>query len=277
MIDSIPSPFKHIASPGVMCVILDSSFDPELLTHLFSGDDQNQLQCIPLFLGTPYAELQSAGPYMILCPANGASSAFAGTLLEQADAGCVAWLSNAQTLEPAIEHWRSVLTVHTDEEPLQMMRFFDPRWLEPLIRSLSEAERIQFIGPFSGLAWRNEMGWRYFAQAPKSPAPPLQPPAWLYLSPEHQARIDQERLKVIAARFAEDYREVLPASDTVEYVYRQLLAGQQAGYEQMADQERWLRLAVRRGDSFWAHYPDAELLARSDVALGDKLTQLESL
>jgi hypothetical protein len=45
----------------------------------------------------------------------------------------------------------------------------------------------------------------------------------------------------------------------------------------MADQERWLRLAIQRGDSFWDSPPAAELLAHEDIALGDKLTQLESL
>lgn len=277
MMDSIPSPFERPASPGTMCLILDGSFDADLLTRLFQGDEQSRPRCIPLFLNTPYAELQPAGPYVVVCPAKGDSTAYASALLEQSDAGCVAWLSNEQALDNGVEHWQSLLTVCTDDAPQQMMRFFDPRWLEPLLRSLNETERAQFIGPFTGMAWRNEMGWRYCAKPPKSPATELQPPAWLYLSPEREESIEQGRLKVIAARFAEDYREVLPAEDTVEFVHRQLLAGQKAGYQQMADQERWLRLAISRGDSFWANAPDAELLARNDVALGEKLTQLESL
>jgi hypothetical protein len=277
MMESIPSPFERPSSPGTMCLILDGSFDADLLARLFQGDEQSRPRCIPLFLNTPYAELQPAGPYVVVCPAKGESTAYASALLEQSDAGCVAWLSNEQDLDNGVEHWRSLLTVRTDDAPQQMMRFFDPRWLEPLLRSLNETERNQFIGPFTAMAWRNEMGWRYYARAPQSPAAELQPPAWLYLSPEREESIEQGRLKVIAARFAEDYREVLPAQDTVEFVHRQLLAGQQAGYQQMADQERWLRLAISRGDSFWATAPDAELLARNDVALGEKLTQLESL
>jgi hypothetical protein len=277
MIDSILSPFEQPAAAGTMCLILDSSFDSDLLTHLFQGDEQSRPQCIPLFLSTPYAELQPTGPYVVVVPKKGDSTEYASTLLEQSDAGCVAWLNNEQALDIGIDNWRSLLTVRTDDAPQQMMRFFDPRWLEPLLRSLDETERAQFIGPFTGMAWRNEMGWRYYAKSPKSAPSELQPPAWLYLSPERQALIEQGRLKVIAARFAEDYREVLPAEDTVEFVYRQLLAGQEAGYLQMADQERWLRLAVSRGDSFWANARDAELLARSDVAQGEKLTQLESL
>jgi hypothetical protein len=84
-------------------------------------------------------------------------------------------------------------------------------------------------------------------------------------------------LNVIATRFADDYRDALPPEGAVEFVHRQLLAGQDMGYAQMADQERWLRLAIMRGDTFWVRSPDAELMARDDIALGDKLTQLESL
>lgn len=104
-----------------------------------------------------------------------------------------------------------------------------------------------------------------------------QPPAWLYVGQDRQALIEQGRLRVIAMRFADDYRDVLPTQDSVEFVHRQLLAGKESGYEQMADQERWLRVAIQRGDSFWNQAPAADLLARDDIALGDKLTQLESL
>jgi hypothetical protein len=277
MIASIESPFKQPATTGVMCLILDRSCDPDLLSHLYQGDGQSRPSCIPLLTGTPYADLQPAGPYAVLCPDKGAAADFIGGLLEQADAGCVAWLSNPESLDQGVEHWRSLLTVRTDDEPQQMMRFFDPRWLEPLLLSLDEAERTQFLGPFTSLAWRNEIGWRYYAKAPHSPETVVQPPAWLYLSPQRQTLIEQGRLKVIATRFADDYRDALPPKDTVEFVHRQLLAGQAMGYEQMADQERWLRLAIMRGDTFWARSPDAELLARDDIALGDKLTQLESL
>ncbi|MBX8542960.1 DUF4123 domain-containing protein [Pseudomonas cichorii] len=277
MINAIPSPFKQSASSGLMCLILDSSFDPDLLHHLFRGEDKANLNCIPLLINTPYADLQKSGPYIVLCPAKSVSQEFAATLLEEKDAGCVAWLNSPALLDQGIAHWRSLLTVRTDDEPQQMMRFYDPRWLEPLLLSFNEVEQAQFIGPFTALAWRNEIGWRHCAKSPESLITTIQPTAWLYLSPERQTLIEQGRLKVIATCFAEDYRDALPTEEPVTFVLRQLLAGKEMGYEQIADQERWLRLAISRGDSFWKRSPDAELLARSDVALGDKLTQLESL
>ncbi|MDR9861337.1 DUF4123 domain-containing protein [Pseudomonas baetica] len=225
MIVSIASPFEQCAASGVMCLILDRSFDTDLLNHLFQDEAYFRPDCIPLFTNTPYADLQPAGPYVVVYPEKQSAATYASKLLKQFDAGCVAWLKSPSLLDQAIEHWRSLLTVRTDEHPLQMMRFFDPRWMEPLLLSLSEPEKAQFLGPFSGLAWRNEIGWRYYATSPQSQNNVPQPPAWLYLSPERQALIEQNRLNVIATRFANDYHEVLPAEGSVEFVYRQLLAG----------------------------------------------------
>lgn len=277
MIESIESPFKQSTTTGAMCLILDRSFDADLLSHLFQSDEQYRPSCLPLFTNTRYADLQPAGPYVVLYPERQTVAPYVSTLLEQSDAGCVAWLSDSALLDQGVEHWRSLLTVRTDEEPQQMMRFFDPRWLEPLLFALDETERAQFMGPFSALAWRNEIGWRFYAKPPHTPPTAKQPPAWLYVGEERQALIEQGRLRVIATRFADDYREVLPTDDRVEFVHRQLLAAKDTGYEQMADQERWLRVAIQRGDRFWKQPPATELLARDDIALGDKLTQLESL
>ncbi|MNJ80056.1 hypothetical protein D3C77_782960 [compost metagenome] len=59
------------------------------------------------------------------------------------------------------------------------------------------------------------------------------------------------------------------------FVYRQLQAAQQAGYLQPAEQERWLRLSLSKGDGFWSQSPHTELLAREDLGFGDKLIELE--
>lgn len=167
MIVSIESPFKQPAAAGAMCLLLDRSFDPDLLNRLFQSDEQDRASCLPLLTNTPYADLQPAGPYVVMYPQKRTAAPYASTLLEQEDAGCIAWLSNPDWLDQGVEHWRSLLTIRTDEEPQQMMRFYDPRWLEPLLLSLNEAEKAQFMGPFSALAWRNEVGWRYYEKAPQ--------------------------------------------------------------------------------------------------------------
>ena len=277
MIKSISSPFQTPEAPGILCVILDASFDPQLTAHVDQVTDYGAQRCIPLFDYTPYAALQGAGPFALLCPVRGASMDHASRLLEQADAGCVAYLDDELSFERAVEYWRSLLTISTEDTPAQLMRFFDPRWLEPLLNSLDETQLLQFMGPITHLAWRNELGWRLLANPRPDPQAELQAPGWLHLSVERQAQLEGHRLKVLAARFALDYQAVLSMPEPVEFVYRQLLGAQQTGYLQLAEQERWLRLALCQGDGFWNRSPNTELLARDDLGLGDKLIELERL
>ncbi len=277
MIETLSSPFETPAASGTLCVILDASFDPQLLAHADQAIGYGFQRYVPLFDETPYAGLQVAGPFALLCAAPDAFMEHASRLLERADAGCVAYLEDEQSFERAVEHWRSLLTISTDDTPAQMMRFFDPRWLEPLLNSLDETELLQFMGPLTGLAWRNELGWRYLANPQPDPHAEIQQPGWLHLGVDRQALMDQYRLKVLAGRFALDYQAVLAMPEPVEFVYRQLLGAQATGYLQLAEQERWLRLALRQGDGFWRRTPNSELLARDDLGLGDKLIELELL
>lgn len=277
MIKSIASPLHAPVAPGMLCVILDGSVDPGLQSHLDQAISYGVERYTALFAQTRYAGLQSAGPFAVLCPAPGALMQYALTLLERADAGCVAYLQNPEGFESAVEHWRSLLTVSTDETPARLMRFFDPRWLEPLLSSLDEPELQQFMGPVTDMAWRNELGWRHLANPLPVPSAEIQAPGWLHLSPRHQALMEQQRLKILARQFATQYQALVPQPEPVDWVYRQLHAARQAGYLQLATQERWLRLALTRGDGFWSRPPHSQLLARDDLALADKLTELERL
>lgn len=277
MIHAITSPFKAPVAPGIPCVIVDASFAPGLQVHVEALIGYGDERCVPLFDSTAYTALQTTGPFALLCPTPGDVLAYAGSLLEQADAGCVAYLKDEQSFERAVEHWRSLLTVSTDDAPARMMRFFEPRWLEPLLNSLDGSELLRFMGPITDIAWRNELGWRHQAHPRPELEPNAQAPGWLYLGHERQSLMAQQRLRVLAARFAQDYQAVLPIPEPVEFVYRQLRAARQAGYLQLAEQERWLRLSLSHGDDFWSRSPHTELLAREDLGLGDKLIELERL
>lgn len=277
MIQTISSPFQTPVASGIPCVIVDASFVPDLQVDVEQLIGYGGERCISLFDNTPYTALQMTGPFALLCPEPGEVLRYAGSLLEQADAGCVAYLKDEQTFEQAVEHWRGLLTVSTDDAPARMLRFFEPRWLEPMLSSLDDTELLRFMGPMSDIVWRNELGWRHQAHPRPELEPKAQAPGGLHLGDERQALMAQQRLKVLAARFAQDYQAVLPIPEPVEFVYRQLRAAQQAGFQQPAEQERWLRLSLSKGDGFWSRSPHTELLAREDLGLGDKLIELERL
>jgi hypothetical protein len=277
MIKTIAAPFQTPAAPGALCVILDASFEPELQAYLEQMTATSGTFCAPLLEGTPYAGVQDVGPFALLCPATSALSTYASALLERADAGCVAYVQSPRHFELAVEHWRSLLTVRTDDTVEQMMRFYDPRWLEPLLNSLNDNELADVMGPVTDLAWRNELGWRHRSPAPCVWKGGVQAPGWFYLSPARETMMNQQRLQVLAGRLAQDYSAALPLSEPVNFVFEQLLAAQHAGYTQMPDQERWLRLSLHQGEGFWSRVPHRDVLARENLSLSDKLVELERL
>ena len=67
MITSIASPFQATVAPGMVCVILDASFDPALPEQLEQRMGHGLERCVPLFDTTPYVGLQSAGPGCLRC------------------------------------------------------------------------------------------------------------------------------------------------------------------------------------------------------------------
>jgi len=152
-----------------------------------------------------------------------------------------------------------------------------PAFLQFGLNGLDETQLSQFMGPLTDMAWRNELGWRHLANPRPDPQGVIQQPGWLHLSVERLAQMEAHRLKLLAGRLALDYEPVLAMPEPVDFVYRQLLAARQAGYLQLCEQERWLRLALRQGDGFWSSAPITELLARDDLGLGDKLIELERL
>jgi hypothetical protein len=276
MVKPIPSPFEQAPDPHLRCVILEATADPDMPRWLYQLAPEGTPQWAPLFLDTPYQALSEQGPALVMSAASDQWSDYAHALLTQSDAGCVLYLDDLRHWDAAIAHCQSLLAVRTEERPDQLMRFFEPRWLEPLLETLSPGERQAFFGPFCGLAWRNELGWRY-ASRPQPWDGTLQAPGWLWLGEQRRQELEKARLRLFAAQMADDYRAVIDASPPQDFVHTQLLAAHEAGITQKAHYERWLRLALSRGPEFLQAAPAQRVMAREDLATGAKLDELESL
>ncbi|WP_394561406.1 DUF4123 domain-containing protein [Aquipseudomonas alcaligenes] len=273
---NITSPFIDRPSPHLRCLVLEAVADTDLHNHLYQLNDRGSPQWEPLFHGTPYEELLEVGPALICSEGVDGWASYASNLFEQSNAGCVLYLEQPQDWDKATEHCKSLLTIRTSDQQDQLMRFFEPRWLEPLLASLSAVELQQFFGPFSAMAWRNELGWRY-AERPSPWDGTVQKAGWLTLSPQHQRDMEASRLRIIAEEMARDYQAALPAHAPAEYVHGQLLIATEWGVQHKAHYERWLRLAISHGEVFWQQDETRTVLNRDDLATGEKLDELESL
>ncbi|WOD09980.1 DUF4123 domain-containing protein [Pseudomonas sp. NyZ704] len=274
----IVSPFEQSpdSETGTRCVLIDPVADAQLIRWIYELAPQGAPQWMPLFTGTGYASLTDVSPALVLSGERGDWAGYASALLEQSHAGCVLYLEDRSQWTDAVKHCQSLLTIRTKEKSVQLMRFFEPRWLEPLIASLTPDELQAFLGPFSGLAWRNELGWRYQSR--------LQPwdgvvhkPGWLHIGRARQQAMRQKRLEVIATELAKDYSAVLKMPAPQRFVYDQLCLAQTAGVEQKAHFERWIRLALHSQDRSWPTAEARQILARDDLVVAGKLDALERL
>ena len=276
VIKQISSPFMHAPCSGLRCLLLDPMADAELLRWVYQLAPEGAPQWASLFHNTVYAELAEHGPVIVLCDQAGEMADYASTLLDQSNAGCVLYLDSLRLWSEAVLHCQSLLTVTTDQQHQQLMRFYEPRWLEPLLTNLESQELNTFFGPFAGVAWRNELGWRYIACAEDWNGE-VQKPGWLRLGALRQEQITQARLQIIATELVGDYRSVLDMPEPSVYVYQQLLAAQAEGVNQKAHFERWLRLALIHKGENWPTSTARAVLARTDLVMAGKLDELERL
>ena len=275
MVTSIQSPFDQVPNAHLRCVILEATADPDLHRWIYQLAPNGAPQWAPLFLDTPHRSLADQGPALVMSNGSEEWNNYASALLSQSDAGCILYLEHEQHWSAAIKHCQSLLSVRTEERPDQLMRFFEPRWIEPLLATLSPEERHAFLGPFTGLAWRNELGWRYTSRHQAWDGV-VQEPGWLWLGIQRRQEMEKARLRIFASEMAEGYRSVINSSPAQEFVFTQLSAAHVAGVTQKALYERWLRLTLNHGTQFWESAFACSVLARQDLAISTKLDELET-
>lgn len=278
MIKEICSPFRQLdeSGPGIRCVVLDAVVDPELPRWIYQLAPGGAPRWAPLFAGTGFAALADSGPAFVLSEGPGDWADYANAMLEQSHSGCVLYLDDLQNWDAAVKHLQSILAVSTEQRNNQLMRFFEPRWLEPLINELTAEERQNLLGPFRAIAWRNELGWRQLSrlQAWNRVIPE---PGWLHIGQARLQRMTQTRLSIMARELAQDYGAVLKMPEPTAFVYQCLLEAQDAGVQQKAHYERWLRLVLGNSDTPWPTSAAKQVIARVDLAIAGKLDELERL
>ncbi|MEW6175619.1 MAG: DUF4123 domain-containing protein [Pseudomonadota bacterium] len=272
---SIPMPFDesgaHIGTHRF--AILDGAFDEDLAMQIYLKANDGLPTWHPLVIDTPYADLYKASPCLVLCEDHPALIDYASAMLGQLDAGCVLWLEEGVHPDQAAAHCRSLLSARDERNQQRMFRFYEPRWLEPLFSVISQDEAHDFLGPFSAIAWRNERGWRQVSRV-GTWSGEINEHGWFWLDGERQAQLGQARLPLIAARLASDYQPYHPAA-TEERVLEALLQASKWGYDDLASQERWLRLELQAPAGSLSSDRAQQILTRPDLAKGEKLDALE--
>jgi len=274
-VQPIAMPFDSAAveAEGRCFVILDGAFDEDLAMQVYLKANDGAPTWYPLVVDTPFAELYKVSPCLVECEDQPQLLDYASAMLNQLDAGCVLWLEDGVHPDQAAAHCRSLLSARDERNQERFFRFFEPRWLEPLFSVMSPGEATSFLGPFTAMAWRNERGWRQVTRFGQWSGV-IRDRGWFWLDDERQAQLSQARLPMIAAQLSSDYLPLHPAA-TEERVHAALIEAGQWGFDDLASQERWLRLDLQVPAGTLSSPSAHQILTRQDLAKGEKLDALE--
>lgn len=132
--------------------IVDAARVEDMPAQLFELEDDPEY--FSLFFETPQAELIDVAPYLVQLEMD--SKFFSWLLTEGWGDSWGIFVSSDMTLEPLMEHFRSLLKVQSPEGEEFYFRFYDPRVLRVFLPTCDAGELLQVFGPVDSFILEDE-------------------------------------------------------------------------------------------------------------------------
>ncbi|MBS8239560.1 DUF4123 domain-containing protein [Marinobacter lipolyticus] len=259
--------------PGGNFALLDLAQrdDKSLLSWLYSYFGNTQIEWEPLYNGSELQEIWNAGPILIALEQQ---NEFRSAFIERCEKEPLGILLNAPGTELAVlaKHLKSHVTAELDGKS-SLFRFYDPRSLGPLLKVLQPNQSYQLMGA-SQWCWCHDGQWWATTESQSADWPEPEQP--LVIGKAQLDALGEARLAQFAASLTDYYRPHIPAPDPEQFVLAEIRSADESGVTLLADQERWVRLAIQAGVSLtestnWKHLANDQGLSPSQI-----LTHLES-
>jgi hypothetical protein len=159
-----------------------------------------------------------------------------------------------------------------------LLRFHEPRMFGPLVCGLSDGPVEELTGCGSAWFWHDTHSWQSVTPSTALTEDQVRvelPPGLVTGISIDAARY--YRLAADARGYTPYYRGHLPETqDPDHWVLQRLLEGQEAGFKADSHLERWLRLAIQRGEGFHQRPAFKSILMQENLTSPEKLTAMES-
>lgn len=248
--------------------IVDLAADAGFLSQFYGGMSQANMEWFSLFLGSSWQADWNQGPILLDLTS---SPDFARDLVAMMEAKPLGVLiqSNASSAEMLRRCQRWLFS-----SDASILRFYEPRMLTPLIAAMTEVQRSDLVRPGESWAWHNGHEWVQYQSTSENPEAVDKTPI---VTAEQLKDVPWYRLAEHAREYAEYYRGNLNTHyDPKAWVMSCLMKANESGFKTKADQERWLRLAIRYGESFYKQDAFKTVMEQQALTPAEQMTAMES-
>jgi len=248
--------------------IVDLAADAGFLSQFYGGMSQANMEWFSLFLGSSWQADWDQGPILLDFTS---SPDFARDLVAMMEAKPLGVLiqSNASSAEMLRRCQRWLFS-----SDASILRFYEPRMLTPLIAAMTEVQRSDLVRPGESWAWHNGHEWVQYQSTSENPEAVDKTPI---VTAEQLKDVPWYRLAEHAREYAEYYRGNLNTHyDPKAWVMSCLMKANESGFKTKADQERWLRLAIRYGESFYKQDAFKTVMEQQALTPAEQMTAMES-
>ncbi|KKM74474.1 hypothetical protein LCGC14_1399970 [marine sediment metagenome] len=252
--------------------LIDLAGTPEFLKTLYSAMDRGPIRWTSLLEGTRWQSGWQFGP--ILVDLRGRAD-FQAIVTDILTAGAIGNLiKNSLDYEQTLAWSRSRLFALAKSDD-RLLRFYDPRSLKALLAALGP--RTQgLLPPDWMLLWHDTAQWLSWPD--HSEIKPGLPALEWKLSESQLGSLPDYRMADRAGRWASVYNDHLSSDgDKRLWVLEQLRHAHDHGFLKVAQQERWLRLAIQSDAPLLSDSAFRALVENADMTDEDRLEAMECL
>jgi hypothetical protein len=264
---------KIVSEPPGDFALLDLAQRDEnhLLRWFYDHFGDGSIPWQSLYQGSELADIWKTGPILIALEHQ---DEFRDAFIQQCAKEPLGILISAPgvSLNTLANHLTRHKTAELDGKS-SLFRFYDPRSLGPLLTVLQPNQRYQLIGA-SQWCWYHDDQWQVTTET--------RPDDWpesgntLVISNEQLKALDEARVAQFAASLTNYYRPHISAPDPEQFVLQDIKSAKTAGITLLADQERWVRLAIAAGGPLTESANWRKLASDQGLSPGQILTHLES-
>lgn len=252
--------------------LIDLAGAPGFLTSLYGAMDRSLIRWDSLLEGTRWQSGWQFGP--ILVDLRGRAD-FQAIVTDTLTAGAIGILiKNSLSYEETMAWSRSRIFALAKSDD-RLLRFYEPRSLKALLAALGP--RTQgLLPPDWILLWHDTSQWLSWQD--HSEIKPGSPALEWKLSESQLDSLPDYRMADRAGLWASVYNDHLSSNgDKRLWVLEQLQHAHDHGFLKVAQQERWLRLAIQSGAPLLSDSAFRALVENADMTDKDRLEAMECL